>query len=201
MRDAHLNRAVRAGHAERSRRRRRSERRRVPPLAASNGGARPRQPVPVRGRGRISLLWRPAVVSGMRRAGSTERDRVTGVAATTPRQNGDQPGLVRTSRCPCPGSPHARGSTPSRNLDGLPDASSPPSDATNGMEPDDGSLRRRLLRRSARRARDRRLRWQLRDGPRRSPSAHVSLERHASGGGPVETTYRRVTCEDPCTCP
>ena len=32
----------------------------------------------------------------------------------------------------------ATGSTPSRNLDGLPDASSPPSDATNGMEPDDG---------------------------------------------------------------
>ena len=30
------------------------------------------------------------------------------------------------------------GSTPSRNLDGLPNASFPPSDATNGMEPDDG---------------------------------------------------------------
>ena len=63
------------------------------------------------------------------------------------------------------------------------------------------SLRRRLLRRSARRARDRRLRWQRRDGPCRSPPAHVSLERHASGGGPVETSRRRVTCEDPCTCP
>ena len=34
--------------------------------------------------------------------------------------------------------PHGRGSTRSRNLDGLPNASSPPSDATNGMEPDDG---------------------------------------------------------------
>ena len=60
-------------------------------LAASNGGVRPRQPVPVRRRGRISLLWRPPLVSGTRRAGSTERDRVTGVAATTPRQHGDEP--------------------------------------------------------------------------------------------------------------
>ena len=51
-RDAHLNRRARAGRAERSSRRRRSERRRVLPLAASNGGARPREPVAVRRRGR-----------------------------------------------------------------------------------------------------------------------------------------------------
>ena len=42
----------RGRRAERSSRRRRRERRRVPQLAASNGGARPRQPVPVRRRGR-----------------------------------------------------------------------------------------------------------------------------------------------------
>ena len=100
-RDAHLNRQARAGRAERSSRRRRSERRRVPPLAASNGGARPRQPVPVRRRGRISLLWRPPVVGGMWRAGSTERDRVTGVAATTPRQNGDRPDCSKQGAQPC----------------------------------------------------------------------------------------------------
>ncbi len=63
------------------------------------------------------------------------------------------------------------------------------------------SLRRRLLERSARRARGRRLRWRRPDGPCRSPPAHVSLERHASGGGPDETTRRRVTCEEPGACP
>ena len=56
------------------------------------------------------------------------------------------------------------------------------------------SLRRHLFGRSARRARDRRLRWRRPDGPRRSPPADVSLERHASGGGPDERTRRRVTC-------
>ena len=63
------------------------------------------------------------------------------------------------------------------------------------------SLRRRLLGRSARRARDSRLRWRRSDGPCRSPPADVSLERQASGGGLDETTRRRVTCEDPCACP
>ena len=59
-RDAHLNRRARAGRAERSSRRRRSERRRVLPLAASNGGARHREPVAVRRRGRSRTIRLPA---------------------------------------------------------------------------------------------------------------------------------------------
>ena len=37
----------------------------------------------------------------MWRAGSTERDRVTGVAATTPRQNGDRPDCSKQGAQPC----------------------------------------------------------------------------------------------------
>ena len=53
-----------------------------PQLAASNDWARPRQPGPVRrrvGQSVVAIL----VASGMRRARSTERDRVTGIVATT----------------------------------------------------------------------------------------------------------------------
>ena len=53
------------------------------------------------------------------------------------------PGVVVNLTKPAPGRTGGQtarnplGSTPSRNLDGLPNASFPPSDATNGMEPDD----------------------------------------------------------------
>ena len=82
MRDAHLHRRARAGRAEHSSRRRLSERRRVPQLVASNGGARPRQPVRF-GDGVEQSVVAALVASGMCREGATERDRVTGIATTT----------------------------------------------------------------------------------------------------------------------
>ena len=78
-RDAHLNRRARAGRAERSSRRRRSERRRVLPLAASNGGARHREPVAVRRRGRSVCCGGPGrqwdAACGVDRTRSRHRDR------------------------------------------------------------------------------------------------------------------------------
>ena len=78
-RDAHLNRRARAGRAERSSRRRCSERRRVLPLAASNGGARPREPVAVRRRGRSVCCGGPGrqwdAACGVDRTRSRHRDR------------------------------------------------------------------------------------------------------------------------------
>ena len=78
-RDAHLNRRARAGRAEHSSRRRRSERRRVLPLAASNGGARHREPVAVRRRGRSVCCGGPGrqwdAACGVDRTRSRHRDR------------------------------------------------------------------------------------------------------------------------------
>ena len=131
-RDAHLNRRARAGRAERSSRRRRSERRRVLPLAASNGGARPREPVAVRRRGRSVCCGGPGrqwdAACGVDRTRSRHRDRCNDnpprngglpphpgpgaqIATGLPRTHGGPPTGTRPRPEPRQAAPHARGST------------------------------------------------------------------------------------------